>query len=334
MALDRYGVLAARAVERRREGATDTPHFQIHAVDADGEHHRIAVNVQSQQSPSELLYLLDSDLRHPVTSELSDLMPGWNAVASQPGGASLDFIRANLFDPAHMRPLPPDVAGPDNDLADLLDHYVERAIADPAATLYAFGQRWGPEPQADKVFGFSPGGGVHDIHMNQGNTGRFQRDDGVWQDGALLIHFPAEPRWVGIFLAFQSQAWHTDDVTGHAITAAPAAPPDQASAVWIVAALVNPVGPAPERETVLLLNASPDPVDLTGWRIADRLKRVCPVPPGSLAAGASLEVVLSGDVQLGNQGGTITLLDGAGLKVSGVSYTTAQAKQEGWTIVF
>ena len=71
MALDRYGALSARAVERRREGATDTPHFQIHAVDPDGENHRIAVNVQSQQSPSELLYVLDADLRHPVTSELS-----------------------------------------------------------------------------------------------------------------------------------------------------------------------------------------------------------------------------------------------------------------------
>jgi hypothetical protein len=100
--------------------------------------------------------------------------------------------------------------------------------------------------------------------MNQGNIGQFQRDDGVWQDGALLIHFPAERRWVGIFLAFQSQAWHTDDVSGHAITPAPTTPPDQASAVQIVAALVNPVGPAPERVTVLLLNASPDAVDLTG----------------------------------------------------------------------
>ena len=43
---------------------------------------------------------------------------------------------------------------------------------------------------------------------------------------------------------------------------------------------------------------------------------------------------MNGDVRLGNQGGAITLLDGAGLKVSGVSYTTAQARQEGWTIVF
>ena len=160
-----------------------------------------------------------------MTSALGGLPPGWNALASQPGGAALDFIRADLFDPAQMRPLPSDAAGPDNDLPDLLDLSVARAIADPAATLYAFGQRWGPEPQPDQVFGFSPGGGVHDIHMNQGNRAPFERDDGVWQDGALLLHFPAEPRWVGIFLAFQSQAWHTDDATGHATARADAAGP-------------------------------------------------------------------------------------------------------------
>jgi hypothetical protein len=37
---------------------------------------------------------------------------------------------------------------------------------------------------------------------------------------------------------------------------------------------------------------------------------------------------------LGNSGGTITLLDGEGLKVDGVSYTREEGKQEGWTAVF
>ena len=91
---------------------------------------------------------------------------------------------------------------------------------------------------------------------------------------------------------------------------------------------------APERETVLLLNASASPVDLTGWRIADRSADTCPVPAGPLAPGATLAVVMSGEVPLGNQGGTITLLDATGLKVSGVSYTAAQVRREGWTIVF
>ena len=330
MPLDAYGVLSAKPVERTREGSTDTPHYQVDVVDDGGIHYRIAVNVQSQQSPSELLYLADQDFRHPVTAQLDGLGSGWRALPSRPGEAALDYIRANLFDPAAMRLLPPDVSGPDNDLADVLDHYVIRAIADGRATLHVFGQRWGPEAQRpDKVFGFAPGNGVHDVHMNQGNSERFRRDDGVWQDGALLIHFPAESRWVGVFLAFQSQAWHTDDVTGHAIGGAPPPVP----AVQIIAALVNPTGSAPERETVLLLNASPDAVDLAGWELADRLGRRCPVPPGPLAAGATLEVVVGDGVQLGNQGGTITLLGADGLKVSGASYTAAQAQREGWTIV-
>jgi hypothetical protein len=37
---------------------------------------------------------------------------------------------------------------------------------------------------------------------------------------------------------------------------------------------------------------------------------------------------------LGNKGGSITLLDQAGLKVSGVSYTAEQVQREGWTVTF
>jgi predicted deacylase len=102
----------------------------------------------------------------------------------------------------------------------------------------------------------------------------------------------------------------------------------------ILAALVNPAGPAPEAESVLLLNASSDAADLTGWRIADRLKNTCPVPAGRLAAGTVLTVPVADGVQLGNSGGVITLLDPQGLKVHGVSYTADQANQEGWTLTF
>lgn len=334
MPLSAYGVLKARPVERRREGAGDTPHYQVHVVDDGGTRYRLAVNVKSKESPSELLYLVDDNFRHVITTALSDLATGWHALAPHPGGANLDFVRANLFDPAGMRKLPPDAAGPDNDLADLLDHYVERAIGDPAAVLYTFGQRFGPEEIKDKVFGFQPGNGVHDIHMNQGNSAEFRRDDGVWQDGGLLLHFPGEDRWVGIFLAFQSQAWHTDDTTGHGLEQVPPQTPDEPSAVRILAALVNPAGPAPEQESVLLLNASPQAVDLDGWRIADRLRHTCAVPGGPLAAGGTRQVALEDDVQLGNAGGSITLLDASGLKMSGVAYTAEQAQREGWTIVF
>jgi uncharacterized protein YukJ len=335
MALSAYGVLVARISEARREGTTDTPHFQLRVLDDAGTSYRIAVNVQSQQSPPELLYLIDDDLRHPVTAALGGLGSGWHPLPPRPDGPNLDYIRANLFDRAQMRVLPPDVVGPDNDLADLLDHYIRRAIDDPTALAYLFGQRWGPEDGTpDKIFGFEPGNGVHDIHMNQGSSGQFVRDNGAWQDGGIILNFPGDSRFVAIFLAFQSQAWHTDDTTGNPIGDGTPAADAQTAPVRIVGAMVNPIGPGPEAETVLLLNASPAAIDLSSWQIADRSKRTCAVPGGSLAAGATLQVPLTDGVALGNGGGAITLLDAGGLKVTGVAYTGDAAAREGWTVTF
>lgn len=47
--------------------------------------------------------------------------------------------------------------------------------------------------------------------MNQGNVEKWKGDNGIWQDGGILIHFEKEEEWVGIFLAFQSQSWCTDE---------------------------------------------------------------------------------------------------------------------------
>ena len=331
MPLARYGVLAGQVVDRRSEGGTDTPHYQVH-VRGGGVEFRVAVNVLSKQHPSELLYVADEAFNHPLAQELAGLADGFTLLPSQAGGLALDFIRANLFDRQAMRPVPATAPGPDNDLADKLDHFVERA----AARIYAFGQRWGPEATTrDKVFGFLPGNGVHDIHMNQGNSQQFRGDDGVWQDGGLLLRYPSQDQWVAIFLAFQSQAWHTDDRTGHAIpTPEPGEPGAPDHTVRIVAALVNPTGPAPEAETVTLVNASPEAIDLAGWSILDREKRRLILDAGPLAAGDTIRVPLGPPVALGNRGGLITLLDPDGLKVDGVAYTKTQAEHEGWSLVF
>ncbi len=330
MPLAHYGVLVGRVVDTRREEEASSPHFQVR-VRAGNTDYRIAVNVKSQVSPSELLFLVAEDFRHVVTDRLAALGEGFNSVAKQPGGLALDFIRGNLFDRLDMRPLPHNLPGPDNDLSDRLAHFIGRARSEPDARIFAFGERWGPESgKADKIFGFEPGNGIHDIHMNQGNVAQFTKDDGVWQDGALVLHFPSTGQWVGIFLAFQSQAWHTDDRTGHRLEE-PGAEPD--FRVLIVGAMINPIGPAPERETVTLLNATPQAIDLAGWQIADQQKRKQTLA-GSLAAGDTRQIVLAPPVQLGNKGGIITLLDNRGLKVHGVSYTKADAEREGWTVVF
>ncbi|SDN33677.1 Uncharacterized protein YukJ [Paenibacillus sp. yr247] len=216
MPIHSYGVLKCKAIDRRL-GTNENPHFQVH-VTSNNEHFRIAINVKSQLSPSELLYCTIEHFQHVITAELPALPFGFTPLLSKPGHA-LDYIRSKLFDRRDMVPLAFDIPGRNNDLNEKLDSNIKRAMETEDAVLYAFGERWGPEHgKADKIFGFKLGNGIHDIHMNQGNSGSFTKDDGVYQDGGLLIHFPSEDRWFAVFLAFQSQSWHTDDRSGHAIT--------------------------------------------------------------------------------------------------------------------
>ena len=344
MPIQRYGVLKGRPISRRL-GSGSSPHYQVQVVDQDGTNYRLAINVLSQLAPSEVMYYVKPFFVHPVTAIVEQLPTGFHDLPSGPQSGALDFIRGNLLQPGFMTPLPFDIPGPDNDLNEKLDQVVQRAMADEHALIYAFGQRWGPESKADNYFGFKPGNGVHDIHMNQGNVGRFTKDDGVWQDGGVLFQFPNQNQWTAVFLKFQSQSWHTSDETGHTLTEPdpgdpinpdPIVPvptetlPD--GLVRIVAAMVNPKE-SPEREWVFLLNTSDRAIPLVGWALADKQKAKLPLG-GTIDAGAVLKVDIQPPVALSNKGGIITLLNNKGLKVHGVSYTRDQANHPGWTVVF
>jgi uncharacterized protein YukJ len=329
MPIARYGVLKGRALAGKLAGSK--PHYQV-LLNADGASHRIAINVMSAEKPSELLYVVNDDFSHPLLANLDALAEGFTAIDSHPGGLALDFVRVGgLFERTDLRVLPADRPGENNDLKDLFDLRIRQAIDRPEARIYAYGAKWGPEDAADQYFGFRPGNGIHDIHMNQGNSAGFSSDDGVYQDGALLIHYPAQSRWTAVFLVFQSQSFVTDDATGHTISV----PPDQtaAASLRIIAALVNPAGDEVGHETVTLLNPTPAPVDLAGWKLVDRLDKRDTLT-GTIPAGETLRWKLTGQgAQLSNKGGTIALLNPSGQRVGGVSFTGEQAK-EGWTVVF
>jgi endonuclease YncB( thermonuclease family) len=109
--------------------------------------------------------------------------------------------------------------------------------------------------------------------------------------------------------------------------------PKETCAIRIIAALVNPIGPEKGQEKVILLNASPQQVDVTGWEIADRANGRQQLQ-GAIDAGAIVQVTLSQKVRLGNKGDTITLFDDSDNHIDQVSYTEKQAKREGWTIIF
>ncbi|AKG23751.1 DUF2278 family protein [Calothrix sp. 336/3] len=330
MPLKNYGVLKCRGVDRKL-GEGPTPHYQV-LVSDNNLQHRIAINVKSKESPSELLYYIDSKFDHPILKGLVELDYGFHEINRQPGGLAIDLIRGNLLDVSQMKPLPHNVPGPDNDLNELIDLYIGRSL-NSDATIYAFGEKWGPENDVkDKYFGFLPGNGIHDIHMNQGNVDRFQKDDGVWQDGGLIIHYPSRNQWVGIFLAFQSQTFHTDDTTGHRLDDIAVTP--TAAAMRIVAAAINPLGDDSGKETVILINSSPEVINLTNWSLADKLKQKYRLQ-GTINPGETLKVQIpQKTIQLDNQGGIITLLNDKGIKIDGVSYTKEDAQKQGWMVIF
>jgi uncharacterized protein YukJ len=327
MPLSHYGVLKAPLADRLL-ATGQSGHYHL-LCGAGSQRSRVAVNARSAVAPSEVAYAIVSPFANPLADRLSALADGWTELAS---GGGLDFIRGNLAQPAHFRPLPLSAPGAANDLNDLLDFHLRPLIGQASARVYALGSTWGPEPKADEYFHFTPGRGVHDIHQNQGNVGRFADDDGVWQDGGLLIH--ANGVWTAILMRFQSQGWHTDDRTGHTISGTPAPAPAPAAdgAVRIVAAAVNPPGAGTEAESVVLLNTTYAPVNLQGWRLVTGTGRAN--LDGTVPAAAARSIALPQTAPLSNDGGTITLLDAAGLKVHGVAYSAQQAASEARLLVF
>lgn len=328
-----YQVLVGKAVDRKFATAKKN-HYEIH-IKAAGEDYRIAINVQSVDK-SEVLYFVEPNFSHPLLAQLVAVPEGHSPVTPAANGIALDYVRGGYVQQAQMQPLPISVPGDDNDLNDKIDALVQRAM-NTDGIVYAFGSFFRDSPNTkDEYFDFKPSQGIHDVHMNQGNDPAHTGDDGVFHDGALLFHYPSRNQWSAVFLAFQSQSWRTDDVTGHATASAPPPPPPPvdrpASALRIIAALANSIED-PEIETVTLLNASPQDIDLGGWVLADKNQHRFSLT-GSLSAGATLRVKIAKPMELSNKGGAIMLLDGAGTVVDGVTYTKAQAGKPGWSIKF
>lgn len=343
MSLQNYGVLAGSITDSLDSSAAvqknpgSKPHFQILA-EADNVKYRIAVNVKSDQQPSDLQFYLNDNYKHPVLDHIKDLPAGFSKLNNKPNTAALDYIRGNLFDFSDLRIVPSVVSGPDNDLNDIFDVHVQHAINTAGALVYAFGSRWGPETnKKDEYFNFLPGNGIHDIHMNQGNTGSHAKDNGIYQDGGLFIHYPDEQRWVAMFLKFQSQVVHTDDQNADPIEPPVQQPglPKAKAAIKIFAALMNPKTDDVGKETVYLLNTTDRDIKLEGWMIADKLKKKEVIRSITLSALDTVQIKLSGQAaQLSNEGGIITLLDNEGLKVDGVSYIKKDVEKQGTLVTF
>lgn len=190
-------------------------HFHI-LVEAAGNLWRCPVNVKSGDGSEVWFKVRDTFTGHPILSVLPSLPIGLRELPERRAGSTLDYVREPLFDRRTMRQLPLGSPGVSDDVQDHLQLHVEQARVQANAEVYVFGSFWKNRKfPPDRVLNTDDG--VHDVHMNQGNSQQYRGDDGVFQDGGVILSFPASNRYVGIFLCFQSQVWVTDNQSGHRV---------------------------------------------------------------------------------------------------------------------
>jgi uncharacterized protein YukJ len=215
MPITNYSVLVGDPTAGKVVTGSST-HYQI-TMQAMGGPFTVAVNIQSVDG-SDVLYAIEEGFTPPDEAGLLALPTGMTALQSAPGGLALDYVRSTVngqpMITREQMTLLPQVRSKGSEEERLLNRMrasalqnavvtlLNMTIADKDGTIYAFGSAYADSGKVD---------GIHDIHMNQGNpVTNHGSDNGVWQDGALLIHLPSKGTWTAVFLAFQTESWSTD----------------------------------------------------------------------------------------------------------------------------
>jgi uncharacterized protein YukJ len=218
MPIGNYSVLAGKPMAGKVVSGASA-HYQI-TMQATGGPFTVAVNIQSVDG-SEVLYAIEEGFAPPDLAGLTGLPMGMTKLQSKPGGLALDYVRSMvggvpMITKAQMTLLPELKAKAKGVSAEAQMIQQARAkalenavvtllnmtIADKDGVIYAFGSAYSDSGKVD---------GIHDIHMNQGNPkNNHGGDNGVWQDGALLINLPSKGTWTAVFIAFQTESWTTD----------------------------------------------------------------------------------------------------------------------------
>jgi hypothetical protein len=146
---------------------------------------------------------------------------------------------------------------------------------------------------------------------------------------------------IAMFLAFQSQAWHTNDsgdlLYGSTGCEAPlydfssgafSALPIPKRAAEITSAHRAPDGTG----AIVVANMTAEPLDLTDWRLLVDAQRIYPLPATHLPPGQPLSAALPAGA-LSDGGGLVTLVNSSNLRVDGVAYLGGDPNA-GWSTSF
>ena len=221
-----YGVAIGRFASFTREDPSDFGHW-YHGklrIDTPSGQYEAALDVDTPSGVG-VSYRLVTDLTTASLPGIVAMPEGFHALASTPLSGALDYVRSPILCDGWVvqrlrwwigastrldgllailhrlfrwrwlrwRSFPWVTSDGDNAL-DVLEPLVHGAVR-----IYIFG-----EP-------YTSGLGVHNVHYNQGDPpGPHQREDGIWQDGAVLTQ-AADGSLTVWQVKFNTQSLHTDD---------------------------------------------------------------------------------------------------------------------------
>ena len=172
-------------------------HYHIVAVDKNGKKYDLAVNIGSiYEKKNEII---SSNLRvyyrknyFCEESVISKILLQESGITECDKDLCLDYVRMKLFPHNEMI----QMKGFDEKhvyLTEIIEKYVEKAKNNDNYEVFAFGRL------------YANGKGLHDIHLNQGSTGKFKKNDAKYSDGGLFFRNRQNNRIIAIFIAFVTQ---------------------------------------------------------------------------------------------------------------------------------
>jgi uncharacterized protein YukJ len=190
--------------------------YHLHAkllvqTDAGVAEWETAVNVGTDDAGDLLRYKMPPGYQNPLTATLAARPAGQNDLTDADALPALDFLRSDVLAGTGAWKVSDQMNGNEH--------------LEPFASLKALLLQAKAQGADVYVFGrfFEQGGGLHDVHMNQGSKGRYlnhgQDHDAhgrlidhneVWQDGAVLVDL-GDAGWRAYFTAFTKQFVPTDD---------------------------------------------------------------------------------------------------------------------------
>jgi uncharacterized protein YukJ len=223
---DIYSLLKGTLVDAKpwSRSRSGPPHYHLQ-IEATGKNYDVAINIASTDPSTDdkrVLYLIrgvtsmlvpnNADALNTLAAGFYDFPDGMTGK----GITGLDYTgdRDAAGQPFvtrdDMKPLPLYKEHRPDSGQDAVMLLVQSVKGVPGVDVFLFGHKYDTPADPQSWLDARLSGGIHNIHMNQGNyTGNHDDEDGRHTDGGLLLRMPTGV-WRGLYIAFPTQSWDND----------------------------------------------------------------------------------------------------------------------------